>query len=67
MYQVTGLLGTDPNGLRLYTPMEDQFNWYVTKVTHIHRSRLLLLEELEDLSGEECTAMSVFHSIIGSL
>ena len=54
-------------GLCPYASREDQFNWYVIKVTHIHRLRLLLLEELEDLSGEECTATSIFHSIIGSL
>ena len=67
MYQVAGLLGTDPKGLHPYTPTEDQFNWYVTKVTHIHRLRLLLLKELEDLGGEECTATSIFYLIIGSL
>ena len=30
MYQVAGLLGTDPKGLHPYTPTEDQYNWYVT-------------------------------------
>ena len=58
MYQIAGLLGTDPTR---FTPVHPNGRpiQLVRYKSDTHRLRLLLLEELEDLSGEECTATSI--------